>query len=278
MSKAMQLKAKIRNMALDNNVPAQAVLQTFMLECVLERISVSKFADNLILKGGMLIASLVGINNRTTMDMDTTIKGYPFTEQVIRKIITEICAIKRRDGVTLAFSHLNTIRADDQYGGYRGTIIAEFESIRTPLKIDITVGDILTPNAVRYSYPAIFKEKNIEIWAYNLETVLAEKVETILRRSVLSTRPRDYYDVYCIMNTRQSKIDRTVFSNALYATAQHRGSFAAIKDKESILNTIQADATMRRRWQRYCEENYFAKGIKFDKVIASILEITDTIS
>ena len=273
MSKAMQLKAKIKNLALKNHVPAQAVLQNFMLERLLERISLSKYKDMVILKGGMLIASMVGINSRTTMDMDVTLRGYPLTEKTIYAALSEICAIPLGDEVTLELDHIAPIREDDEYGGFRVAIIAKYESINTPLKIDITTGDIITPEAIRYAFQSNFEDKKIEVWAYNIETILAEKVETILRRSVLNTRPRDYYDVYIIMKTQRRAINKNLFRTALNATAQKRTSLAALKEQDIILQSIQTDTIMRQRWERYCKENYYANGIEFDVVIGILKEL-----
>ena len=273
MSKTMQLKDRIKNMALKNHVPAQAVLQNFMLERLLERISRSKYKDMLILKGGMLIASMVGINNRTTMDMDATLRGYPLSEETLRVSLSEICAIQLDDEIALVLDHIIPIREDDEYGGYRAAIIARYESITTPLKIDITTGDIITPNAIRYAFHSSFEDKLIKVWAYNIETILAEKVETILRRSVLNTRPRDFYDVYIIMKTQRKAINKKVLITALNATSEKRGSLSALQDKELILRTIQSDAIMRQRWDRYCKENYYAKDIEFDEVISILIDI-----
>ena len=273
MSKAMQLKAKIKNLALKNHVPAQAVLQNFMLERLLERISLSKYKDMVILKGGMLIASMVGINSRTTMDMDATLRGYPLTEKAIQAALSEICAIPLEDEVILELDHIAPIREDDEYGGFRVAIIAKYESINTPLKIDITTGDIITPEAIRYAFQSNFEDKKIEVWAYNIETILAEKVETILRRSVLNTRPRDYYDVYIIMKTQRRAINKNLFRTALNATAQKRTSLAALKEQDIILQSIQTDTIMRQRWERYCKENYYANGIEFDVVIGILKEL-----
>jgi predicted nucleotidyltransferase component of viral defense system len=273
MSKAMQLKDKIKNIALKNHVPAQAVLQNFMLERLLERISISKYKDKFVLKGGMLIAAMVGINSRTTLDMDATLREYPLSEETIRVAFAEICSIRLDDEVTLALGHVTPIRDQDEYGGYRVSIIAKYETINTPLKIDITTGDIITPDAIRYSLHSNFENKIIEIWAYNSETILAEKVETILRRSVLNTRPRDFYDVYIMMKTRRPAAKKKVFRTALNATSERRGSVAVLKDKEIILRAIQSDATMRRRWERYCKDNYYAEGIEFDDVIEVLIGI-----
>jgi len=273
MSKAMQLKAKIKNLALANHIPAQAVLQNFMLERLLERIALSKFKDMVILKGGMLIASMVGINSRTTMDMDATLRGFPLSEESIRAALSDICAIQLDDNVTLVLDHIEPIREDDEYGGFRVAIIAKYESINTPLKIDVTAGDIITPDAIRYAFHSNFENKNIEVWAYNVETILAEKIETILRRSVLNTQPRDFYDVYIIMKTQRQAINKRVFVSALSATSKKRMSLDAVQDKDKILLTIKSDSIMRQRWDRYCKENYYANGIDFDEVIEVLIDI-----
>jgi predicted nucleotidyltransferase component of viral defense system len=273
MSKAMQLKAKIRNLAQNNHVPAQAVLQNFMLERLLERIALSKYKDMVILKGGMLIASMVGIGSRTTMDMDATLRGYLLSEESIRVAISDICTLQIDDEITFVLDHIESIREDDEYGGFRVAILAKFESINTPLKIDITTGDIITPGAIRYAFRSHFEDKLIEVWAYNVETILAEKVETILRRSVLNTRPRDFYDVYILMKTQPYAVDKQIFATALKATSDKRMSLTALQDKGKILLTIQSDPIMRQRWERYCKENFYANGINFDEVIGILMEI-----
>ena len=273
MSKAMQLKARIKNLALKNHIPAQAVLQNFMLERLLERISLSKYQNRIILKGGMLIASMVGISSRTTMDMDATLRGFPLTEEKIRVAFQDICAIPIDDEATLILDHIAPIREDDEYGGFRIALIARYESINIPLKIDITTGDVITPEAVQYSFPSAFEDKRIEVWAYPIETILAEKVETILRRSVLNTRPRDFYDVYILIKTHSQVIDVNIFRAALAATAHKRMSLKALQNNESIIHAIQEDAVMKQRWERYCKEYYYASEIGFDEVISILIDI-----
>jgi hypothetical protein len=209
------------------------------------------------------------------MDMDATLRGYTLSEVTVRGAFLEICAIPLDDEVTLVLDHILPIREDDEYGGYRVAILARYESINTSLKIDITTGDIITPNAIRYAFHSNFENKLIEVWAYPIETILAEKIETILRRSVLNTRPRDFYDVYLMMRTQRQAINIKTFINALHATSEKRGSLSALQDKEKILRTIQTDASMRQRWERYCKENYYAKDIMFDDVMGILIEIVN---
>ncbi len=273
MRKAMQLKAQIKSLAQTNHVPAQAVLQNFMLERLLERISISKYKDLLVLKGGMLIASMVGIDHRTTMDMDATLRGYPLSQESIQVAFTDICAIHLDDDVTFTLNHVVPIRDGDEYGGYRASIRAKHETISTPLKIDVTTGDIITPGAIQYTFHSNFEDRLFTIWAYNSETILAEKVETILRRSVLNTRPRDFYDVYILTKTQCPTINKMIFHSALNATSEKRGSLLALQNKEAILQSIQLDTVMRQRWEIYCKENYYAKGIRFDEVIEVLLNV-----
>jgi len=275
VSNATQLKARMKILAAQYHVPAQAVLQNYMLERLLERISISKYRDRVILKGGMLIASLVGISSRTTMDMDTTLKSHSLSEEGIGQSFSEICAISLDDEVTFQMDHVEPIRSDDEYGGFRVNLLAVYESIRTPLKVDVTTGDALTPGAIWYAFPSSFEDKLFEVWAYNIETILAEKVETILRRSVLNTRPRDFYDVFIIVKTQGHMFDQSLFVKALEATSKKRKSLDALADKRRILETIRSDVTIRERWERYCAENYYARDIAFDEVLDIIATIVN---
>jgi predicted nucleotidyltransferase component of viral defense system len=269
----MQLKAKVKNLATSQGIPAQAVLQNYMLERLLERISISHYKDAFILKGGMLIASMVGIHNRTTMDMDVTIKGISFTEDAILAIFKEICSIRLDDQVQLKVHQILPIREDDPYGGYRIAINARYAKIDTPLKVDLTTGDIITPKEISYSYASILEDKCIEVQAYNIETVLAEKVETILRRGVLNTRLRDYYDVFILSGSLGSVINPIVLSKALQATIHYRSPGSTIDDYEEIIHQIQSDPIMRQRWERYCLEYHYAEGISFDQVLQSLINL-----
>ena len=272
-SKAMQFKAKIRNLAKASDVSAQAVLQNFMLERFLERISLSTYKENLVLKGGLLIASLVGTAFRTTMDMDATLRQQPLDPSTIQKMLEEICALDLADEVRFEFKRLEQIRDDDAYGGYRAALIAHFDSIRTPVKIDLTTGDKLTPDAILYQYPSGFEEKTLEIWAYNLETVLAEKVETILRRSTDNTRARDFYDVYLLTKTQGRKLNKALFGEALEATIAHRESPVILTKHRETLQAIFADEGMQARWQRYIRMYSYARDIEFGEIIDVLLKL-----
>lgn len=266
MSKAMSLKAKIRNIAKQKNIPAQVILQNYMFERLLVRLSVSEYKEKFVLKGGMLVAAIVGLDNRATMDLDTTLKNLPLTPEAIRSALEQVCAISFDDGVVFEVGTIFPIRKDDIYGGYRVMLNASFDTMLTPLSIDVSTGDAITPHAIQYNFSEIFdNEKSYELWAYNIETVLAEKVETILRRSVFNTRPRDFYDVYILATTQ--KFDKAVFSEALNATANHRGTTQQIADVPSILQNIEESPELRTMWDKYRKQFAYAADIEYEQIM-----------
>ena len=271
---AMSLKAIINNIAKENKISAQSVLQTYMLERFLERISISKYKDNFILKGGMLISAMLGIDSRTTMDMDTTIKGFKLAEENISNIINEICNIKIDDEVTFEVQKIELIREDDDYGGYRITFKASYmESMPVIMKIDITTGDKITYKEIRYSFDLMLEDRKIQIWSYNLETVIAEKFESILKRGVLGTRIRDFYDIYMLLNTQTKNIDFNTLKDAIYSTAKHRNTINIIKDWSKIIEQLNNSDIMKKQWERYQKNNFYAKEIKYEDLIESLNQI-----
>jgi predicted nucleotidyltransferase component of viral defense system len=269
MKNAMSLKAKIRNMAKQKNIPAQVILQNFMFERLLVRLAASEYKDKFVLKGGMLVAAIVGLDNRATMDLDTTLKGLPLTPESICGALEQICAIPFEDDVTFEIGTISPIREDDIYGGYRVMLNAKFDTLLTPLSIDISTGDAITPHAVQYHFSEIFDdEKSYELWAYNIETVMAEKVETILRRGVFNTRPRDFYDAYVLATTQN--YDKAIFAQALSATANHRGTADQIADVPSILRNIEESPELRAMWDKYRKQFAYAAEIEYKQIITVI--------
>lgn len=262
-AKAMSLKAKIRNIAKSKNIPAQVILQNYMFERFLNRLSASEYKEKFVLKGGMLVAAIVGIDNRATMDLDTTLKNLPLTPEAIEKALKEIFAIDLNDDVSFSLKGISPIREDDIYGGYRVALDAVYETIVTPMTIDVSTGDVITPNAVKYDFTGIFDDElTFEVRAYNIETVLAEKVETILRRSVFNTRPRDFYDVYILITTQS--FDNAVFAEALEKTIEHRGTRNQINDFASTMEIVSESADLQRMWSNYQSQFSYAKDISFE--------------
>lgn len=271
-SKSMSLKEKIKNYAKRSNIAAQVVLQNYMFECFLLRLSISEYKDKFVIKGGMLIAAIVGLDTRSTMDLDTTLRNLPLTEGKIKEAINLICKIDMQDEVSFVLKSIEPIRKNDIYGGYCVRLDAIYDTIITPLSIDVSTGDVITPEAVKYEFSGIFDENiRISLWGYNIETVIAEKVETILRRGVFSTRPRDYYDVY-ILGTTQ-KYDKDIYKEALKATTKHRGSTEQIADVVSILKQISESDDLKAMWSKYQKKFAYASDISYEDVLGVLREL-----
>lgn len=268
-SKAMSLKGRIKNYAKNNNIAAQVVLQNYMFERFLERLSMSEYSEKFVVKGGMLIAAIVGLDTRSTMDLDTTLRNLPLTEEQISLSLSSICKVDLNDDVSFVIKSIVPIRKDDIYGGYCVRMDAIYDTIVTPLSIDVSIGDIITPEAVQYEFGGVFDENvKIVLWGYNIETVMAEKVETILSRGVFTTRPRDFYDVYILATTQ--KYDKKVFKEALKATAIHRGSMEKISDVNGIIVQISSSTDLKNMWDKYQKKFAYAKGISFFDLMSSI--------
>ena len=274
MSKAMSLKAKIRNIAKQKNIPAQVILQNYMFERLLVRLSASEYKEKFVLKGGMLVAAIVGLDNRATMDMDTTLKNLPLTPEAIRSALVSISSIAYDDGVSFEIGKISPIREDDIYGGYRVMLNAKFDTMITPLSIDVSTGDAITPHAVQYNFSEIFDDdKSYELWAYNVETVMAEKVETVLRRGVFNTRPRDFYDTYILSTTQE--FDKGVFADALRATAAHRGTEQQIANIPAILRNIEDSPELKTMWDKYRKQFAYAADIEYGQIMNVLKTLLD---
>lgn len=273
MKNAMQLKAIIKNLAKEKHISAQLVLQNYMLERLLERISLSKYQQNFILKGGFLIAAMVGLDTRATMDMDATIKGLPVGEQTIREMFEDICNVHIDDEVTFRFQSIVKIRPGDEYDGYRVSLFADYPPMAVPLKLDITTGDKITPREIEYRFKLLFEERSISVFAYNLETILAEKLETVIARGDLNTRLRDYYDIYILTKLQCGNIEIDALRDALKATARKRGSIGIIEEYSKIMETVMNSEIMQRQWDNYRKDFEYAEGIEFGEVCDAVMEL-----
>jgi predicted nucleotidyltransferase component of viral defense system len=270
-----QLKALIRNLSKEKKVEAEIILRNFMLERFLERISGSKYKDNFILKGGMLIAAMVGIDTRSTMDLDATIKGQILTESEIVSIINDIINISIDDNVIFTYKGIEEIREEADYPGYRVFIGAALDKTRQTIKIDITTGDFVTPKEVEYSFNLMFEDRSINIWAYNIETVLAEKFETSITRGVTNSRMRDFYDIY-ILTTTQA-IDINIFREALKKTVEKRQTVRQMSDIAGVIKNIFENPYMIDLWEKYQEKYSYAAEITWEMAINAIKWLADNI-
>ena len=277
MKNAMQLKAIIKNLAKEKHISAQLVMQNFMLERLLERISVSEYQQNFILKGGFLIAAMVGLDTRATMDMDATIKGLPVNEQTVREMFEEICKIELEDEVTFSFRSIGEIREGDEYTGYRVSLSANYPPMAVPLKLDITTGDKITPKEIEYQFKLLLEDRSISVLAYNLETIMAEKLETVISRGDQNTRPRDYYDIYILAKLQYSNIESNSLKAALNATAQKRGSSEVLKSYHKIMEVVRNSEIMQKQWKNYQKDFEYATDIIFEDVCDAVVQIMDEI-
>ena len=271
MKNAMQLKAIVKNMAKEKKISAQLVLQNYMLERFLERVSLSLYRENFIIKGGFLIASMVGLDSRATMDMDATIKGYPVDKETSQKMIEEILAVSVDDNISFEFRSIGEIREGDEYTGYRVALTANYEKMAVPLKLDITTGDKITPREIEYEYKLMLEDRSIRVLAYNLPTILAEKLETVISRGDQNTRPRDYYDIYILTKLQSGNIDLATLKDALRATTEKRGSFEVIKQYRQIMQVVRNSSVMNRQWGDYRKDFDYAAGIEFEETCDAVI-------
>ena len=272
---AMQMKAYVKKQASLNNIDPRLLIQEFVLDDLLERISLSQYRDNLVLKGGFLIASLLGIDTRSTHDLDTTVVGIPIAPDQLMVVFTEICQIiPEDDPIELHPIKIEPIRDDDKYGGYRvhfeGLI---YDKIKPKFKIDVSTGDKITPSAINYQHHLITEDRVITVAAYNIETILAEKLETIISRGSTNSRSKDFYDLYALTKLEHQNIDIGQLKQALINTATHRKTMAEINDYQRTIADILEDADMNNRWQIYQRDNIFAKGISLKDTCDAVIQL-----
>lgn len=273
-----QLKGTIRSMAAKKNLRAQEILQMFLFERVLERLANSAYKNNFILKGGLLISSMIGIGERTTMDMDTTVRGIQMEEDEIVKAIQEILAVDVNDGIVFEYQSIEPIREEDAYNNFRVHLRAKYGKIDSPMKIDVTTGDVITPAAIQYDFPMLFDEKSVPVMAYTLETILAEKYETIIRRNIGTTRARDYYDLHTLYRSRQNEVRPDVLKAAVLHTAQKRDSVQDMNDWKDILKDIREEPQMYLLWDNYVAENKYIGDLDFHIVLDTVEEVAKLIN
>ena len=269
---ARQLKDLVRNLSKKKSADAQILMRNYMMERFLERISLSEYKNQFILKGGMLVAAMVGLDARATMDLDATIKGTNVSVEDVEMIISKIISIPLNDGVLFRIKRISEIMEEADYPGVRVSMETKFDGVITPLKIDISTGDVITPREIRYRFNLMLEDRTIEVWAYNLETVLAEKLETVISRNVTNTRMRDFYDIYILQKLHGEQLNKEILWNALVATARKRGTLEQIEsgDIREILNEIETSSVMENLWKTYQKNYSYAIDISWHIVMESV--------
>ena len=272
---ATQLKAKVRNLSGSDSNKALMLIRNYFMQRFLERIAQSEYRDHFILKGGMLVASLVGLNTRATMDIDTTVKAVSLSQEDAIQMMKRIITVDIPDGTSFQISKVTDIMEGHDYPGLRFFLEARLEKLQQTIKIDISTGDVITPRAVKYSYPLMFEDRTIAIWTYNLETLVGEKLETIMARGTANTRMRDFYDLHVL--SMQQKFDREILKKAFLATSQKRNTLQQLPDLHSIVQRVAADTEMRSRWENYRKESFYVGVLSWEAVMDSVKQLADIV-
>ena len=272
------LKAKASNLAKQTNIPNKYIIQNFMFEALLKRISNSIYKDKFIIKGGLLLSSIFGVNLRSTMDLDTTIKGLPLNKSTITKVITEIINIDLKDNITFEIENIKDVREEDLYSGYNVNLKADFDGLETNLMIDITTGDIITYKEVEFKYNTLFDNDTINIMTYNYETIIAEKFESIISRNIDNTRMKDYYDLYMFVNLKWNDINKETLRKAIINTSKNRETLSYIENANEYINLIEDDSKLKSLWNNYQKNYEYAKDISFEDTIKAIKIISEIVT
>jgi len=277
---ARQLKDLIRNLSKKKSADAQILMRNYMMERFLERISLSEYKNQFILKGGMLVAAMVGLDARATMDLDATIKDTNVSVEDVEMIISKIISIPLNDGVLFRIKRISEIMEEADYPGVRVSMETKFDGVITPLKIDISTGDIITPREIKYKFNLMLENRTIEVWAYNLETVLAEKLETVISRNVTNTRMRDFYDIYILQKLYGEQLSKDVLRDALVATAKKRETLEQIEteDIDEVFDEIQSSSVMENLWKAYQRNYSYSADIPWHTIMKSIRTLYEIIS
>ena len=271
------LKAKASNLAKQTNIPNKYIIQNFMFEALLKRISNSNYKDKFIIKGGLLLSSIFGVNLRSTMDLDTTIKGLPLNKSTITKVITEIINIDLKDNITFEIENIKDIREEDLYSGYNVNLKADFDGLKINLMIDITTGDVITYKEVEFKYNTLFDNETINIMTYNYETIIAEKFESIISRNIDNTRMKDYYDLYMFVNLKWNDINKETLRKAIINTSKARETLDYIENANKYIELISDDSRLNLLWNSYQNNYEYAKDIEFEDTINAIKVISEII-
>lgn len=278
INNAMQLKAKIKNFAKEKNLDSETVFQEYVLERFIDRISKSKYKNDFILKGGMLISSMVGVDLRSTLDIDTTIKGFEFTLDKLNEVLNEIIETDIGDMFTFKILMNKKIMEEKEYHGYRVTLEANFDTISQKFKIDISTGDIITPNEVKYDIKQILSDDKIEILAYNIETVLSEKVHSIIINNTQNSRARDYYDIYILEKLKKKEINNNILKEGIINKFKERGNEKNINNIYQEINKLSNNSDLKDHWKNYREKFTYAKDIEFEDTIKSLKNIVSVLN
>ena len=273
-----QIKGRIKSVAKQNNADARTLMRIYMMERFLERLAQSEYRDNFIIKGGILVTAMIGVAHRSTMDIDTSMKNLNLSAEDALRVVNRVKDIDLDDGVSFDVKDVSNIMDEMEYPGIRVTMNANVGRLITPLKIDISTGDVITPRAIEFNYDLLLEDRSISLWSYNLETILAEKLQTVLARGILNTRMRDFYDIRMLLDTYEDKVNKAVLKDAFAATCKKRGTDHLQEQAEEIIKIIEADEQLQVLWRAYQKKYSYAAEIDYVSVISGVRKLMDSIS
>lgn len=272
-----QIKGRIKSVAKQNNADARTLMRIYMMERFLERLTQSEYRDNFIIKGGILVTAMIGVAHRSTMDIDTSMKNLNLSAENALRVVNQVKDIDLDDGVSFEVKDVSNIMDEMEYPGIRVTMNANVGRLITPLKIDISTGDVITPRAIEFNYDLLLEDRSIKLWSYNLETILAEKLQTVLARGILNTRMRDFYDIRMLVDTYEDKVNKAVLKDAFAATCKKRGTDNLQEQAEEIVKIIEADEQIQVLWRAYQKKYSYAADIDYASVIRGVRKLMDWI-
>ena len=272
-----QIKGRIKSVAKQNNADARTLMRIYMMERFLERLAQSEYRDNFIIKGGILVTAMIGVAHRSTMDIDTSMKNLNLSAEDALRVVDQVKDIDLDDGVSFDVKDISNIMDEMEYPGIRVTMNANVGRLVTPLKIDISTGDVITPRAIEFNYDLLLEDRSISLWSYNLETILAEKLQTVLARGILNTRMRDFYDIRMLLDIYEDKVNKAVLNDAFAATCKKRGTDYLQEQAEEIIQTIEADEQLQVLWRAYQKKYAYAADIDYASVISGVRKLMDWI-
>ena len=272
-----QIKGRIKSVAKQNNADARTLMRIYMMERFLERLAQSEYRDNFIIKGGILVTAMIGVAHRSTMDIDTSMKNLNLSAEDALRVVNQVKDIDLDDGVSFEVKDVSNIMDEMEYPGIRVTMNANVGRLITPLKIDISTGDVITPRAIEFNYDLLLEDRSISLWSYNLETILAEKLQTVLARGILNTRMRDFYDIRMLLDTYEDKVNKVVLKDAFAATCNKRGTDHLQEQAEEIVKIIEADEQLQVLWRAYQKKYSYAAEIDYASVISGVRKLMDWI-
>lgn len=273
-----QIKGRIKSVAKQNNADARTLMRIYMMERFLERLAQSEYRDNFIIKGGILVTAMIGVAHRSTMDIDTSMKNLNLSAEDALRVVNQVKDIDLDDGVSFEVKDVSNIMDEMEYPGIRVTMNANVGRLITPLKIDISTGDVITPRAIEFNYDLLLEDRSISLWSYNLETILAEKLQTVLARGILNTRMRDFYDIQMLLDTYEDKVNKAVLKDAFAATCKKRGTDHLQEQAEEIIKIIEANEQLQVLWRAYQKKYSYAAEIDYASVISGVRKLMDSIS